>query len=172
MAGLRPTALIGSLAAAAVLLTGCTVPRPVVTFYGNRTAVNADAALWCDADAKTLTLSCPAGEDVGKEAHLTLAAGQPLQINVPTEIGDTPWVVVFEYTDRAGKAQTGRTEIFTDNRLSYTLPSLGGGVQLTRVEIQSGLVPALDSTGATVFGATRTWVLVVTRKVATESAVS
>lgn len=172
MARVRRTALIGSLAVAAVLLTGCTTPRPMITFYGNRTAVNADAALWCDADTKTLALSCPASADVSKEAQLTLAPGQRLQINVPPEVGETPWVVVFEYLDGAGKAQTGRTEVFTDNRLAYTLPSLGGGVQLTRVEIQSGLVPALDSTGATLFAATRTWVLAVSPKVATESDVS
>lgn len=168
----RPAALVGVLVAAALLLSSCTVPRPVVTFYGNRTAVDAGAELWCDVNGGALTIVCPPSPDTSQDAHLTMGPGQPLQINVPTEIGDTPWLVAFAYVGSAGQAQTGRSELFSDGRLAYTLPSLGKGAQLTRVEVQAGLVPTLDAKGATVIAASRSWALNVTPKIAATPAVS
>src|SRR6478752_3667537 len=93
----RLATLTGLLAAAALLLSSCTVPRPVVTFYGNRTAVDVEPELWCQVDTTALTVSCPPSPDTANDGHLTMAPAQPLQINVPTEIGDDPWLVVFEY---------------------------------------------------------------------------
>lgn len=165
----RPTRVIGTLIAAALLLSACTVPRPTVTFYGNRTAVAVSPELFCDVNTTTLTVDCPAPTDLSNDGRLTMTPTQYLQINVPTEIGDTPWVVVFEYKDAAGKAQNGRTGVFTDNQLAYTLPPLGEGAQLTRVEVQSGLIPTLDASGSTSITASRTWVLLVTPS-ATDSA--
>ena len=162
----RLAALTGLLAAAALLLSSCTVPRPVVTFYGNRTAVDVEPELWCQVDTTALTVSCPPSPDTANDGHLTMAPAQPLQINVPTEIGDDPWLVVFEYQDSAGKALTGRTEVFTDGQLAYTLAPPGGG-QLTRVEVQSGLLPTQDAGGDTVIAASRTWVLIVEPKIVT-----
>ena len=167
----RPALLVGLLAAVALLVTSCTVPRPVVTFYGNRTAVDVQAELWCDVDTTALTVSCPPSPNTANDGHLTMAPGQPLQINVPTEIGDDPWLVVFEYRDAAGTAQTGRTGVFTDGRLAYTLRTLPTGAQLTRVEVQSGLLPTADSTGATVIAASRTWVLLISPKVLSTTSV-
>ena len=156
----RPTALVGLVVGGALLLSGCTAPRPEVTFYGNRTAVTVQPELWCQVDVKALTFDCPTAPATGNDGHLRMAPGQPLQINVPTDIGNTPWWVVFEYKDAAGAAQSGRTELFTDNRLAYTL-ALGAGTQLTRAEVQSGLVPTQDSTGATSISASRTWVVLI-----------
>jgi hypothetical protein len=167
----RPAVLAGLLGAAALLLSSCTVPLPVVTFYGNRTAVNVQPALWCHVDTAALTVSCPATPDPADDGHLTMAPAQPLQINVPTEIGDDPWLVAFAYTDAAGKTQTGRTEVFTDGRLAYTLESLPTTAQLTRVEVQSGLLPTQAADGSTVIAASRTWVLLVSPKVIQPGAV-
>jgi hypothetical protein len=161
----RPAVLVGLLGAAALLLSSCTVPLPVVTFYGNRTAVNVQPELWCHVDTTALTVSCPAVPDTANDGHLSLAPAQPLQINVPTEIGDDPWLVAFAYTDPTGQTQTGRTEVFTDGRLAYTLESLPDTAQLTRVEVQSGLVPTQGADGSTVIAASRTWVLNVSPKV-------
>ncbi|MET3804288.1 hypothetical protein ABIB25_001283 [Nakamurella sp. UYEF19] len=164
--------MAGTLIVAALLLTGCTVPKPVVTFYGNRTAIEVSPELFCDVNTTTLTVDCPAPTDLSNDGHLEMAPEQYLQINVPTEIGDTPWVVVFEYKDAAGKAQNGRTEVFTDGQLAYTLPALGKGTQLTRVEVQSGLVPTLDTSGSTSITASRTWVLVITPAPASSAVVT
>ena len=168
--GFRPAVLTGMVVAAGLLLSGCTVPRPIVTFYGNRTAVDAQAELWCEVNMTALTVACPPAPDTSKDGRLTMAPGQPLQISVPTEIGDTPWVVVFSYRDSSGKALTGRTEVFTDGQLAYTLPSLGSGTQLTRVEVQAGLIPTEDASGATSITASRTWVLVVSPALTTQPA--
>jgi len=152
------------LVAAALALTGCTAPLPVVTFYGNRTAVDVQPELWCQVDTAALTVTCPPVPDTGHDGRLTMAPGQPLQINVPPEVGDEPWLVAFAYADRAGRTQSGRTEVFTDGRLAYTLQSLPADAQLSRVEVQSGLLPTQDASGATVIAASRTWVLQVTPK--------
>jgi len=159
--GFRPAGRAGVLIAAGLLLAGCTAPRPVVTFYGNRTAVTVAPELWCPADPAALTVSCPQRPDTAQDGHLRMRSGQLLQINVPGEVGSTPWVVVFEYQDAAGEAQNGRSELIADHRLSYTLPPLGPDSQLTRVEVQAGLIPTLDAAGGTVIAASRTWVLVV-----------
>ncbi len=165
----RPALPAGLLAAAALLLASCTAPRPTVTFYGNRTAVDVQAELWCQVDTTALTVSCPPNPDTSRDGHLTMAPGQLLQINVPTDIGNDPWLVVFEYRDAAGAAQTGRTEVFTDGRLAYTLRDLPTGAQLTRVEVQSGLLPTQDASGATVIAASRTWVLTIAPKISAAS---
>lgn len=157
----RPAAPTGALLAASLLLTGCTPPRPEVTFFGHRTAVTAEAAFWCDVDAAALTVACPPIPDTGKEAHLLLGPARPLQINVPSAIADGPWLVVYEYRDAGGTPQNGRTQLFSDGRLAYTLSSFGPGTQLTRVEIQAGFVPTLDAEGVTSISASHTWVLVV-----------
>lgn len=159
--GFRPAALVGGLMAAGLLLAGCTAPRPVVTFYGNRTAVTVEAELWCPVDLAALTVSCPPNPDTTKDGHMAMRSGQSLQVNVPGAVGSTPWVVVFQYKDAAGKAQNGRSEVITDDRLSYTLRLPGPGDQLNRVEVQAGLVPTLDSSGRAMITVSRTWVLVV-----------
>jgi len=160
----RRAPFAGLLVAGALTVSGCTAPLPVVTFYGNRTAVDVEPELWCKVDTAALTVTCPPIPDTGNDGRLTMAPGQPLQINVPTEIGDDPWLVAFVYADPAGRAQTGRTELFTDGRLAYTLKSLPAGAQLRRVEVQSGLLPTQDPNGATLIAASRTWVLVVSQK--------
>ena len=53
--------------------------------------------------------------------RLSLRPGQSVQINVPSAIGDTPWAVYFRYRDADGELQDGRSEIFTDGQLAYTL---------------------------------------------------
>jgi len=158
----------GLLMAAALLLSSCTAPRPVVTFYGNRTAVEVEAELWCEVNTTALTVSCPPGADTSKDGHLTMSPGQLLHVSVPTEVGDDPWLVVFEYLDAAGQSRQGRTGVFTDGRLAYTLTPPAGG-QLSRVEVQSGLIPTQDTNGATVIAASRSWVLVVTPKTTTSN---
>jgi hypothetical protein len=157
----RPAALAGAMVAVVTLLSGCTAPRPQVTFYGNRTSVAVEPELWCTVDFTALKVACPPNPETAHDGHLTMAVDQPLQISVPGDIGDAPWVVVFEYKDAKGKAQNGRTEVFRDGRLAYTLRVPASGAQLTRVEVQAGLVPAIADDGSTGIAASRTWAVVV-----------
>jgi len=126
------------------VLAGCEAPRPDVTFFGNRSAVQTAPTHWCDVDETASTVSCTetAVEDVPR---LSLRPGQQVQINVPGAVGSTPWTVYFRYLDAKGELADGRSEVFSDGRLAYTLQPLTPEDQLTYVEVQSAfvLVPAI-----------------------------
>lgn len=157
--------LIAGALATAVLLTGCTAPHPTVTFYGDRSAVTLEPELWCAINTTALTVDCPPGaQNTGNDGVLTMGTDKALQINVPGEVSDAPWFVTYAYRDAAGKVQTERSEVISDGRLSYTLPSRGPGTQLLRVELDSGLVPTQAADGSTVINAARVWVLAINPK--------
>src|SRR5664279_4850229 len=70
---------VASVLVAGVVLAGCEAPRPDVTFFGNRTAVQTGPTRWCEVDEAALTVACTqAGvEDVSR---LSLRPGQQVQI--------------------------------------------------------------------------------------------
>ncbi len=154
----RPALLAGVLAALGLLLASCTVPRPVVTFYGNRTSVAVQAYQWCEQDLTSCSL------DKSKVGRITMAAAQPLQISVPPEIGDTIWRVIWVFQDSKGKVTTGSSPYFTDKRLTYRIPSFGTGVILQNVEVQS-LIAGTDTAGNLRFAVTSAWDLLIAPKV-------
>lgn len=154
---------IGLLGAvmAGLTLTACTAPLPEVTFYGNRTAVATDPTRWCTIDTTAQQASCTEA-DQDQVKRLTLRAGQPVQINVPGDVGDQPWGVYFRYRDAAGQLQDGRSEIFTDGRLAYTLSPFDESDQLVYVEVQSGFVLTAGTDTSNVdFAASQGWLLLV-----------
>lgn len=162
---LRSGLIAGTLAALALVLSSCTTPHPTVTFYGDRSAVTVGPQLWCDVDTANLKVNCPPdAPGAGDSGVLVMGTDKALQINLPGDVADAPWFVTFAYRDAAGKVQTERSEVISDGRLSYTLPSRGKGTQLIRVELDSGLVPTQATNGSTVFFATRVWVLAVSPK--------
>jgi len=143
-----------------VVLAGCEAPRPDVTFFGNRSAVQTAPTHWCDVDETASTVSCTetAVEDVPR---LSLRPGQQVQINVPGAVGSTPWTVYFRYVDAKGELADGRSEVFSDGRLAYTLQPLTPQDQLTYVEVQSAFVLVPGDQGGVDFAATRAWLLLV-----------
>lgn len=153
---LRPAVLAGA-AAVGLLLSSCTVPRPVVTFYGNRTSVAVQAYQWCRSDLTSCSL------DKGQVSRITMQSDQPLLINVPTEISDTIWRVIWVFQDATKKVTTGTSPYFTDNRLTYRIPSFGTGVILQTVEVQS-LIAGTDTAGRLSFAVTSSWDLLVVPK--------
>ncbi len=164
---LRSLVIAGALGTAGLLLTGCTAPHPTVTFYGDRNAVTVEPELWCTINSTALTVDCPPGaQNTANDGVLTMGTDQALQINVPGEVAEAPWFVTFAYRDAAGKVQTERSEVVSDGRLSYTLPSRGPGSQLIRVELDSGLLPTQAADGSTVINAARVWVLAIAPKAA------
>lgn len=157
----RATATIAG-ALAATVLTGCTVPRPEVTFYGNRASTAVAPTLWCAVDSAKLTISCP-DTDQSHFGKLRLRPGDGVEISVPPQVGDTPWGVYLQYRTPSGKVLEARSEFFTDSQLAYTLRPPQAVDQLVRVEVQSGVVPTATTSGKSVdFAATRTWVLQIT----------
>ncbi|MET0966374.1 MAG: DUF2771 family protein, partial [Nakamurella sp.] len=142
------------------VLTACDAPRPDVTFYGNRTAVETGPTRWCTVDAAAESVNCEdaAPDDVER---LTIPPGKPVQINVPDAIGGVPWAVYFRYLDKDGKLADGRSEIFTDRQLAYTLHPFDDADQLTYVEVQSGFILLGGEQNGVDFAVTKSWLLLV-----------
>ncbi len=150
-------------ALAALALTACEAPRPDVTFFADRTAVDTGPSRWCTPDEATLTVSCTEmpPEEV---ARMVVRQGGAVQINVPEQVGGTPWQVYFRYVGTDGELSDGRTEVFTDGRLAYTLRPFDETDQLTYVEVQSGFILTEGERGGVDFAATRGWLVLVEPK--------
>jgi len=107
-------------------------------------------------------LICSGGETDQDAPHLQLAPGTPVDVSVPQDVGDTPWVIAFTYLDSKGEKRGDRSPVFpAGQRSSYHLQP-PAGVQLTRLEVQS-LIAAQAPGGGVEFPAVRTWVLVIDR---------
>ena len=131
-----------------------------VTVQAGSVTVTLPTALSCTGPTGATALSCSGGEDDTGAPHLTLAPGTPLDVSVPQDVGDTPWVIVFSYTDAQGRKQGDRTPVFAaKEKYSYHLTP-PKGAQLTRLEVQS-LIAAQGPDGGVEFPAVRTWVLVI-----------
>jgi len=151
---LVPLVLVG----AGVLASACSAPPlPQVTFFAvNATAVTGPSE-YCDLQVN----KCAADPTAG--ATLVVPPNKPVQISVPTEIGNAAWQVTFKYKQN-GQEQEGRTAVFgSGERLAYTL-ELPGAAQLETAEVQryAGVLTLDPNTGEPQFVVGATWVLSVT----------
>jgi len=151
---------VAAVLAAGVVLAGCDAPRPDVTFFGNHTAIQTAPTHWCDVDEAASTVSCTE-TGIADVPRLSLKPGQQVQINVPEAVGSTPWAIYFRYLDAKGELADGRSEVFSDGRLAYTLQTLAPEDQLTYVEVQSAFVLVPGEQGGVDFAATRAWLLLI-----------
>jgi Protein of unknown function (DUF2771) len=143
-----------------LLLTACEAPRPDVTFYGNRAAVNTAPTRWCEVDDTAQFVSCTE-TPADQLPRLTLRPGDSVQINVPSAVGDSPWAAYVRYLDEDGELADGRTEIFTDGRLAYTVHPPSERDQLVAVEVRSDFVLTPGEQGAVDFAAKHSWLLLI-----------
>ncbi len=147
----------------ALALAGCSRDTAVtaVTVSAGPVSVALPVSASCAAPSGATELTCRGDENDAGAPHLALAPGTPLAISVPSDVGDTPWVIVFSYRDAQGRQQQGdRTPVFpAKQRYSYDLKP-PKGAQLTRLEVQS-LIAAPTRDGGVEFPAVRTWVLVI-----------
>ncbi len=158
----RTVFLLTILALIGLLAAGCSAGASVseVTVTAGSASVTLPAALSCYSPGGGTELTCAGGENDDKAPHLAISPGTPLTIDVPTKVGDTPWVVVFSYVDAHGDTQGDRTGVFPPKeQYSYRLVP-PAGAQLTRVEVQS-LTAAPGKDGGVEFPAIGTWVLVI-----------
>jgi Protein of unknown function (DUF2771) len=149
-----------AVAVVSLALSACEAPKPDVTFYGNRTAIETGPTRWCDVDQAAQTVNCTEA-DAGDVPHLSMGAGRGVQINIPGEVGETPWAVYFRYLDADGELQDARSEIIRDGRLSYTLEPLDEADQLVYVEVRSGFVLTAGAQTGVDFAATQSWLLLI-----------
>ncbi|MGW4590307.1 DUF2771 family protein [Amycolatopsis thermoflava] len=140
---MRRTLLL--LSAGALALTGCsaTVGPPEVTFFGDGHTVNAEPIVNCDA----LLKSCSENPDAA--VTLKVRPGKPVQISVPSEIGDTPWLVNVQYANAKGELQPVKQQFFSPgDKLAYTATGATPDDQLVVVEVQQlGAAYAADQAG-------------------------
>lgn len=138
-------------------LTACSAPLPEVTFYADRASVDTAPTRWCTLDAVAQDISC-----TGQAApQLRVGRGQPVQVNVPGDVADQPWLLYFTYRNAAGEQWNGRSQIFTDGRLAYTLHPLSEDDQLLSVEVLSGFELTAALTSGVDFTSTQGWALLI-----------
>jgi hypothetical protein len=150
---------IASLVAGGMLLAGCASPHPPeVTFYADGTTVRLSPAQFCKPNAE----QCDG--DPSARGRLAVPGGKPLNISVPAQVAEAPWVVLFKYRKATGVEEQGRTEIFraSDKRFAYTLHLPTAGDQLTDVEVQRIANISAGPDNEIVFGIDASWVLEVT----------
>jgi hypothetical protein len=118
--------VIASLAA--VVLAGCSAPPPPeVTFFAAGTTIRLSPSPACD----------PQTQECQPTGDLAIPGGKLLNISVPSQIAESPWVVVFRFRTADGTEQKARTAIFkSGERYAYTLTPPTAGDQLTHVEVQ------------------------------------
>ncbi|HKS45190.1 MAG TPA: DUF2771 family protein [Amycolatopsis sp.] len=124
-------------------LSGCSAAGPPeVTFYSDGHTVNARPLKECDA----LVRDCTADPDAA--VSLKVRPGKPVQVSVPSEIGDTPWLVITQYADATGTLKA-KQQFFSPNaKLAYTATSDTPADQLMVVEVQQlGAAYAADAAG-------------------------
>jgi hypothetical protein len=149
---------IASLVAGGLLLAGCSAPHPPeVTFFADGTAIRLNPAQYCRQEADT----CEGFPEA--KGSMSVPGGKPLNISVPSQVAEAPWVVVFKYRAADGSQQQGRTSIFkAGEHYAYTLHMPTAGDQLTDVEVQRIANVAAGANNELVFVTDASWVLEVT----------
>ena len=145
---------VAACAVACLGLSGCDAPQPTITWYGNETAVNVGPKLYCTLTAQPAP-NCT--ETDGPEARLSLNRDDPVQVNIPAQVAEQPWVLVYSYVD---DPDSYRSPVMTDGHtLSYIVRPLAGE-QLKQIDLQVlTLTAAAD--GAPQYSPIQVWVLVV-----------
>lgn len=152
--GRRRAALVVAVLAACFALAGCQAPPPTVTWFGNGTSVDSGPALYCTLTTQPAP-NCT--ETDGPVARLTLRLGDTVQVNIPAEVAEAPWVLVYSYVGddtsyRSPENKDGKT-------LSYKIEPIAGE-QLKQVDLQV-LMPTLSADNKIQFTPYQAWVLMV-----------
>lgn len=140
----------------ALLLAGCGAGAPPeVTFAAAGQSVVARPTQYCEDDFVTCT------NDATAPVDLPVPAGTPLRVEVPAEVADTPWQVVFTYRTATGEQLDERTAVQIDSP-TYVLELPPDARLLTAQVQQYGPPPEIDpATGEVQFPIRSSWVLTV-----------
>lgn len=117
-------------AVAGTVIAGCSSPLPEVTFFAAGHTAATVPSQYCDA-AMASCRSGPAG------AVLSVPAGKPVQISVPSDVANSAWLIAFTYRQQNGQEVRARTEVFPKgSRYAYTLALPTPADQLEAVQVQ------------------------------------
>ena len=149
------------LALALLLATGCGDDGPPRVRFGAGTAsVQAGPTKYCNLEFT----DCH--NDAAAPVELSVPPGIALQVEVPDQVAETPWQVVFRYRDAAGTQTDGRSPVFApDDRRDYALQLPTATDRLLTAEVQQYGPPpqANPETGEIEFPIRATWVLRASR---------
>jgi hypothetical protein len=131
------------LAGGTLALTGCApVGPPEVTFFSDGHTVEAKPLIDCDA----LVRDCTKYPDA--TVTLKVRPGKPVQISVPSDISDTPWLVITQYADPSGTLKAKEQYFQRGTQLAYTATADAPADQLVVIEVQQlGAAFAADASG-------------------------
>jgi len=149
------TALVG-VAVTGALLAGCgSSGPPTVEFASAAGTVQTGPAQYCDL----AVTQCANHPDA--IVKLAVPPGQPLRINVPSELASAPWHVVFSYRTATGGSVDGRSPVFPPNkRTDYQLELPDPADQLLTAQVQQfGGNPSPQPDGELSFPIRGSWVL-------------
>ncbi len=145
--------LVALLVVPLVLLAGCSSAPPEIVFTAGGTSASAGPTQYCDDE----NVNCQNFPEA--PVDLPVPPGTPLEVAVPPEVAETPWVVVFTYRTGAGEQVDERTAVQLD-RDSYVLELAPDARLLTAQLQQLGPAPEIDpATGELNFPIRASWVL-------------
>ncbi|WP_067531040.1 DUF2771 family protein [Nocardia crassostreae] len=137
-------------------------PEPTVTAYAHGKSITVQPYLYCGVrmdDCRVLPqediglpaqLTCPEGEDchTGQSNDLEVPAGYPLQLSLPKEVIDSPWLIVALYRTPDGQILENQLthRDFDEGTAAVTIPSVPK-LPLLGVEIQLSILTRDMTTG-------------------------
>jgi hypothetical protein len=120
-------------AAAALLLSGCSIPqKPEVTFFAAGSTAMAKPYRYCNVRVT----HCEHHD--GHQVTLHAPPGTPVQVSVPDQVHSAPWTVVVQYRSASGAEQPPKrvATFVPDQRYAYTVAPPEPGAQIQTVEVQ------------------------------------
>lgn len=118
------------LAGAALAAAGCSVPDPEITFYADGESTVAEPLIYCDE----VLNECG---DRSTPVDLDVRAGKPVQVSLPSDVTDTPWVIIVQYVNTQTGQEKVRQRAFTDGaRQAYTATPPTEQDRVAVVEVQ------------------------------------
>lgn len=109
---------------------GCapTTELPQITFYADYTTTVTGPTTYCSLDFTRCS--------TGSTAQLPVRMNTPLQVSLPTAIGNAPWRMLTTYRTSAGDEEIEQRYYRPGERLAVTVTPPDPRDQLTGVEIQ------------------------------------
>lgn len=139
-----------------MLLAGCGLGGPPeVTFGVGGDEVTVGPAQYCD-----LALT-ECDNDATAPVRMEVPPGTAVRVEVPGDVADSPWHVVFRYRSANGEQVDGRTPVFAPHQRSeYVLQLPEPTDQLLTAQVQQfGPPPETAPSGEIEFPVRASWVL-------------
>ncbi|MGH3950094.1 MAG: DUF2771 family protein [Pseudonocardiaceae bacterium] len=135
---------LAAVAGAVLLTSACSeVGPPVLTVYADGETITVEPSQYCDVQVT----SCEPGG--GAQGSLQVRPGLPVQISVPGEVADDPWLVNVQSVAADGALLPVEQEVFTPGRAhAYTAQPAGPDARILVIEVQQiGVAFAADGEG-------------------------